>query len=67
MNILNLLKRQFTHRVACRISMSITADYEIQGFDEKIWEKVPTSILSRQGQKVSWLTNTKATDRFGKG
>ena len=34
-NILNLLKRQFTHRVACRISISITADYEIQGFDEK--------------------------------
>ena len=34
-DIHNLLKRQFTHRVACRISITITANYEIQGLDEE--------------------------------
>ena len=34
-NVFNLLKSQFTHRVVCRISITITADYEIQGLDEE--------------------------------
>ena len=34
-NIFNLLKRQFTQRVVCRISIAITADYEIQGLNEE--------------------------------
>ena len=34
-NVFNLVKSQFTHRVVCRISITITADYEIQGLDEE--------------------------------
>ena len=34
-NVFNLLKSQFTHRVVFRISITITADYEIQGLDEE--------------------------------
>ena len=34
-NVFNLLKSQFTHRVVCRISITITADYEILGLSEE--------------------------------
>ena len=34
-NVFHLLKRQFLRRVVCRISITITADYEIQALNEE--------------------------------